>query len=419
MNSSRLKNGRNLPDREPAMRILRCLHSVLILLPVSSALQLSATNRDETAMWQMMVFSLLLLLPAVFSRISERFIGSLFLNLLIDTGLIALTGWLSWKAAGGMPREDLRIFFTVVILVLSFLCVQGSILRRLTKASRQKALLQHDLSWKEPHYFLDTPSVRFTGWFLILYLLGLLFACPVMCSGALLLAALYLVLALFYERFAGTETFLKELHEVSHIPVGRLRRVGDRAVFLYSMACLLAAGAAACLSPLRTYFDLRNWHVFVPRRLLEYGTSLKAKKVEPDLLKEIAKLDVVRRDPLPWLQPLAHILGAAAFLLLLWLLYREYRQTALVFREGFDENGDLIRSLRTEEETKKLAGRKRRAAAKTGREKIRREYRKRVEKNLPGGPAASDTPEEIEKKAQIEDRDLHERYEQARYDGSE
>ena len=410
-------NSMNSMNRDiPLKRIMRCLHIVMILMPVICAVNISVTNRNDTAMWQMTLCSLFLLVPTVVSRLAERRIGSFAANLLIDAGLIVLTGLFAWQAGGLVLGRDLRTELTVVLPVLAFFCVQGSITRRLVKASREKALKQHDLSWQKPHYFLDTPSVRYELWFLILYLLGLLFSCPVMCNIALCLGALYLVLAMFYERIDGTDAFLQELHEVSHIPIRRVRLVGDAAVGVFSLFCMLLAGAAALLAPLRRYLDLREWHTTVPVYLMEYGTTPEANKYQSEILEEIEQLDVVRRDPLPWLEPLAIILAVIALLLLIRLLLKQLRHTAAVFREGFDENGDYIRSLEPEEEVTGLRRRRRRERPVTEQDKIRREYRKRVEKQLPGGPALSDTPDEIERKARIEDPALHERYERARYE---
>ena len=138
--------------------------------------------------------------------------------------------------------------------------------------------------------------------------------------------------------------------------------------------------------------------------------------MQPELLREIARLNAESGEPLPWLEPLAYLLAGIALILLIRLLLKEFLKTSALFREGFDENGDYITSLQAEEEEKRLRRKKRRERPATLNDRVRREYRKRIEKQLPGGPEASDTPDEIERRAEIHDPDLHERYEKARYD---
>ena len=398
-------------------RTMVCIHIVLILMPVICALNVSVTERDDAALLIMTICSAILIFPTVLSRISERHIGSLIVNLLVSAVLIAGTGALAWYLGGLLLGRDLRIEFAIVIGILSLICVRGSVSRRLVKAAREKAQKQHDISWQEPRIFLESPSVRLLIWYGILYVLGLLFACPVLCDVALCTGALYLVLALLYERLDGTEGFIKEVQDVSHVPFRRIRRIGDAAVLLFSLLCLAFAGIAALLSRFRRYTDLRELRVTIPWHLLEYGASPKANDMEPELLREIARIREGSGKPLPWLEPLAYIVAGIILVLFIRLLLKEFLNTSALFREGFDENGDLIISLRPEEEARRLKRKKRRERPRTEEDRVRREYRTRIEKQLPGGPEASDTPEEIERRAGIEDADLHRRYEKARYDG--
>ena len=149
-------------------RTMVCVHIVLILMPVICAVNVSVSDRDDTALLIMTICSSVLLLPTILSRITERHIGSLFINLIADAVLIAGTAAISWYLGGLMLRRDLQIEFAVVTGILSLLCVRGSISRRLVKAAREKAKKQNDISWQEPRIFLESPSVRFMIWYMIL-----------------------------------------------------------------------------------------------------------------------------------------------------------------------------------------------------------------------------------------------------------
>ena len=397
------------------MRAMTCLHIVMLLMPVFSALNLSFSDRNDASLLYLTLMSGVLLVPTVLSRIAGRFVPGLIPNLLIDAALIALTGLLSFHLCGLLIQGDLQIAFTAALVFLSLQCVRGSISERIIRAAREKAVRQHDLSWTEPRIFLEPPSIRFEIWFVILYVLGLLFACPIFCSIALVLGTLYLCLALVYERLAGTDAFLEDLKDVSHIPVRRIRRIGDAAVLLLSAAVLIFGAVSSLFSGLRRYTDLRKMRFHIPSHLLEYSFSPKASDMQPEILRELARLRAQSGEPPRWLEPVTWVLAGIAMFFVIRFLIREFLDAAALFREGYDENGDYIHSLQEDQKTVRMNRRSRWERRGTPADKIRKEYRKRVEKQLPGAPEPSDTPDEIEKKAGIEDPDLHRRYEEARY----
>ena len=403
--------------RRPTLcEVLFCVHMVLILMPVISMFYMTSTNRDEVSLFMMFLFSGLLILPTVFSRLSERIIRSFLLNLLADLMVIALTGFFAYGLGEVFPSRTVQIGFTVGICLLSVFCVQGSLQRRLNRYARAKAYLQHDESWVEPRYFLDRPSHLLLFWFLLLYLTGLLFSCPVMCDITLTSGAVYLVIAFAYERLSGIEQFMEEFHHLSHVPENRIRRVGHAATALITCICLLGLIPAIAAVPLRRFTDLRYLKTNFSFHLLEYGVSPKANKLLTEILREIARMNLSERATLTWLEPLAYILGAFGALLLIKAMVNNFRQIAFSFRQGYDENGDLILSLKEEEEIRRIRRRNARTSGGSGRERIRREYKRTVEKKLSREPKPSATPTEIETEAGLDDAALHERYEKARYD---
>ena len=398
--------------------VLFCVHMVLLLMPVISMFYMTSTNRDEVSLFLMFLFSILLIFPTVVSRLSERFIKSFLLNLLLDTAVIAFTGYLAYRLGRTFPSGTVRIGFTVGICLESVFCVQGSLQRRLTRYARAKAFLQHDESWVEPRHFLDRPDHLFLFWFLILYLLGLVFFCPVMCNIALGSGAVYLVIAYMFERQSGVEQFMEEYRYLSHVPENRIRRIGHTATGLLVGICLLGLIPAIAAIPLRRFADLRYLKTNFSFHLPEYGRSAKANTLQSEILREITKMDVTKRAALTWLEPLAYILAGIGAFLILKALVKNIRQTAFSFRQGYDENGDLIRSLKEEEELRRIRRKTARSSGGSGRERIRREYKKTVEKKLSHEPLPSATPAEIEEEAGLNDAALHERYEKARYDDS-
>ena len=401
--------------RDLAVEVLICLHMPVILMGVVPAVYLMYTDREDTLVPVLFAGGIILLIPAVFSRIGERVFSGIAANLLLDAALIAAT----WRLAAWIGRKyfpgGLSAGYQVGMIILSIACVQGSFQKRLRDHAMAQARLTHDLDWKKPRYFLESPRRLFLLWFIILYLLGILFYCPQMCNAALGCTAIYLVIAFAYERIANTEDFLQELHTVSHIPVQRLRRVGNAAAALLTSVCLLGLVPAVLSRGFRRFTDLRGLQTQMPLQMLEYTWRSKTTKQEVDLLKEIAMMDVKPRPTPAWLNPLAYVLAGIMFLFMLRALVRQFRNMAVSFRSGYGENGDIIRSLASERETEheKLSGSPFRR--RSPEDKVRREYRRLVEKRLPGGPAASDTPAQIEQRAGLEDPDLHERYEQARY----
>ena len=98
----------------------------------------------------------------------------------------------------------------------------------------------------------------------------------------------------------------------------------------------------------------------------------------------------------------------------------------LRFNEKAEDNGDIVMSLDDDEIIKRPGGIRKRVRASgplTERERIRREYKKRIKESTEDQPNVSNTPAQLEEAAGLADdpdmRELHVKYEDARYSKEE
>ena len=122
----------------------------------------------------------------------------------------------------------------------------------------------------------------------------------------------------------------------------------------------------------------------------------------------------------PWWENLLfYSIGVIIFFVLAVAAVRLFFTTLRNFSEEMDENGDHVEALDQEDIVEKTKPAVRKRKPRNERERIRFQYKKRVETHHKEQLRGSETPTELEQAAGIaslpDAREFHERYEWARY----
>ena len=266
--------------------------------------------------------------------------------------------------------------------------------------------------------FLDRPSLS-NGYFITMYIAGILFNAKLLCDIALFSAIVYLFLALAYTFFGTTEHYLMLNKRTKGIPAKRLYAVSGGMLCLYAVLLLAVILPSFLLIKARRYTDVREWFTDMPLAPGDYEGNFNFQTSGGNAggmsqffmdVGEPSKLSMIW-EVLFWGLSVACIIACVyAVVMAIKKIFRD-------FRRDLDENGDKI-----EELEKKTGGRR---IVMTAREqdsetiRIKRLYKRTIRKHRKDRPAAYESPSEIEEKAGLAEdaamQTLHEDYERVRY----
>ena len=413
------------------MFILECIHPALILPFLFPGFYMFLRIREDFLILPVFIAGLLILICSVICKTAVRHVRTLTLYLLACGAGIFLTVfssrrlllWMTGNEAGqtSLYVGSIRKVF-VFVLVLECLLVAGDAFRtRMREDSRKKAIMNNDIEWAESSYLLEKPEL----WFLILFPLvytGARFtACPVMCSLSLITGILYMLLVFLYAYLEGSEDSLKEVKELHLVPERKVRKTGLGIILVLLLLLFCAGSVSIFFSRFRTYHDIRQWEpkvTMTEQELQEFYTPMEEFHFPAEaFLTEEEKNAPVRPVP-EWLKTVGWCVAAAVLLAILRLVFFAIRRMFTGFRDGLEENGDIVESLYEDKDEKDIAfsGKDRGSRIKN---RIRRKYIRTIRKYRKTTPAPYETPEEIEEQAhfspEIDISDLHKSYEQARY----
>ncbi len=421
-----------------ACGFIRIVFPVMALAPVLPFLYMVSDARADGMMLPLWLASWVILLPSAAARAAARRFRSLGAFLGIGAAALAGAYFLATAASRLLPWQEVRAaealldaadiryasfvpeayFFAVT--AESLVIIVTVLLVRLNQSDRNQAKRDRDLQWTPRKYLFDVPSRPLLVWFALLYFFALMFACPVNCGIAAACFIAYGAMYLFYRHATLSEGYLKRLGYLSRMPSRRIRAIGTAAAAAVIASAVVPAALSAYLTAgARPYRDLRDFEGRVGPAV---GLVMEEMPVTGGFLPE--DLAGFEETGEPWkyapvLDRALEVLFVLVLLLAAWLSLRSVKDVFVRFRDREDEDGDIAESL--PDISEKLVPGRRRAAPDTERERIRREYRRAIRKASKETPGASETPEEIEKNAGLfgreSMRELHDRYEKARYDG--
>lgn len=394
------------------------LHSILVLMAILTPVYGIGLLTEGEVLYGIYWLGLWIAVPVVTAGVAihkcKRVTAYFLLGLLASAGML-LAVW-------GIGRQVLAspiLYLLMGVMLAEALAVVLDHLRvRLALARARKDGSIHDTAWIPPRSVFERPSVGGFFAFGLVYGLGILIASRVICNVALVEGLAYFFLYLLYHYVSVTEGYFRLQHHVKHIPTRRI--YGITGSVLGILAVLLAAAAAVSLLmiPQRKYFDMRSLSLGGGELVMEDLVQMTPPQMSG--MEELLGEDYVEPQPMPqWLDGLFRGLALLLLVAVCGLALRGIWQYLRIFREGEEENGDLVEELRDVEEQEERLPAFREREPLSERERIRRMYRKTIRRYRKERPKVSETPLEIEQAAGIdrleEIQRLHRQYEEARY----
>ena len=408
--------------RNLCKELLSSAHIGLILPLFVPMICLLSTQRQDQTLPLMYLAGTMMIICAAASRLAARRAGTLPLYLaicLISSGLVVLGGMMI--TGSSLPKDLRNLFVTGQVIGCVWTCMLSAGIRMREKR-RQQAKRENDISWRETTGIMDNPGWFGVGMFVVSYTVSLLNNCPLFCSTALIGGIVYSLLFLVWREMDVADDFLEETKRIENVPKRKILAMRCRKLILLGSLIIAAGIPAIVTGGSRTYRDLR---------FMSFSTVIDGDKlhfrVKPTPLEDI--LPDWFEETLPGGETpeifrqlnriLIWIAMAGIVVFLLWLI-REYAGS---FRGIPEENGDEAIPLTPDASVRvKTRGIIRRRGPLSGREKVRREYRRtiRAYRKRTQLPGPCETPSQIEEGTDFPEgfdvQALHEAYEKARYD---
>lgn len=293
--------------------------------------------------------------------------------------------------------------------------------RRLKESPRRKD--EDPLAAKE-EAFLDTPSLSFLWYFVVIYGLGVCLNGKALCDMAFGSAIVYLFLALIATYFRKTKGYLETNKRIKGIPTRRLYGVSFSMLLLFLLLLLIGILPSVFLSAHRRYVDIMGWLDGLELTPMEYLNEMEPSGADEMEMWEMLHHGEPVSEPSVFVNILFSVIASICILAVAYGILRAIRRVFQDFRNSRDENGDIIEEIqdkgRTDREELLEKGRRR---TDSKADKIKRRYRKMIRMHRKDRPAPYESPAEIEEGAGLQDdeemRELHRVYEEVRYGPTE
>lgn len=329
-----------------------------------------------------------------------------------------------WKIRGivGVQDKDIGIGIGVaVILGLESFMVYGERLMIRLHHKRLADRWEENPDWQPRQSILTCPQTIYSLVLVFAYGVGRFCNNPPLCNLVIGLLPVYLCVALFYCYLERTQEYLFLNKRVCNLSKRRLYGING-SICLMILAGIVCLGIfSGVMSRYRNHQDIRGF----------FQKEVDSEEPPEQMWEGFAKfpeienslpyiLETERKEPPAWMKDLEKILAVLAAAMAAFLGAYGLGRVSRLFRETFDENGDVVEDLTEEKEAvEKIrllgVGRKK----KTERERIRRQYRRTIRRHRKEQPGRHETPYEIESHAGIagteEGKQLHEAYERVRY----
>lgn len=244
-----------------------------------------------------------------------------------------------------------------------------------------------------------------------------------LCDIAFFSAIVYTFLALVHEYINAAENYLNINKRTKGISKRRVYGIGFSVFFAFLVALFVGMLPAIFMTNLRHYTDIREW--FGPVKLIPYENEGIMNFQGPNSgvvdMMELINGDGPPPKPSQLANAILYVIGGFCILLFLYGVFMVIRQVLRDFRNGHDDNGDVIEELEPEKrfDREEFLYRMSRRGDETEAQRIRRRYKKTIRKHRKERPAPYESPIEIETLAGLEQdeqmRALHVLYEAARY----
>ncbi len=266
--------------------------------------------------------------------------------------------------------------------------------------------------------FFGGPAYGFLFFAPVAYVLGVTQKVEFWKNRACFVAALYLLLCIFYENRKAFLKYLKENQTLHRFPGKRLKKQNRNVMLLVSGLLVVFMAVGFFFAPKSLKFrkavpvegEPEVWEMETMGGNFDPGAFLQTEEQEPPI----------------WLVVLGELfyrivmIGGAVFLVI--LVFQSARRILLGYQRGFskrtillpDQEEDVMERIRPS-----VGVFRKRLGKKTAAELIRKYYKKRIRTASKTTPRLSAAPSEVEEEAGIRDAELHFLYEKARYSREE
>lgn len=394
------------------------LHSILVLMAILTPVYGIGLLAEKEVLYGVYWLGLWIAVPVVAAGAAihrcKRVVAYFLLGLLASVGMLLAV----WGIGKHVLAQEVLYLLMGVMLAEALAVLLDHLRVRLALARARKDGSMHDTSWIPPRSVFEGPSLGGFFAFGLVYVLGVFIASKVICNVALVEGIAYFFLYLLYHYVSVTEGYFRLQHNVKHIPTRRIYGITGGVLGILAVLLAVAAAISLLMIPQRKYFDMRNLTLGGGEIALEDMVEMMPTQMGG--MEELFGEDYAEPKPMPkWLEALFQGLAVLLLAAVSGLALRGIWQYLRIFREGEEENGDLVEELRDVEEKEERLPAVREREPRSERERIRRLYRRTIRKYRKERPRKSETPLEIEQAAGIdgleEIQKLHRKYEEARY----
>lgn len=409
---------------ERGLKAMEYLHATLLFAMLVPLVYAVTEWRDSAGTVALYLKCLLIAVPVIITERAAKRIQSVILYLMVSILLLVGVGGMTgavvlWSGGKGHIEND-EICYCVVMLAETFFVIINRFADRVKTArwKREEPLAAKKVS------FLDCPTLSLVGYFAVFYLLGFCLNAKPLCDIAFYSVIVYTFLALLYEYFGATRTYLERNKRTKGIPRRRLYGVSFAMLLVFAMFLLIGMMPAVFLAGQRQYTDIREWFRGVKLVPYEFESDMEFQQPVEGGEDWIALLEDGQppREPSKIAIAVLWVIGIACMLAFLYGVLQMIRQALRDFRSSRDENGDVVEELPDEQPPRQredFFNRKGYRGAESEAERIRRRYRRMIRKHRKERPAPYESPAEIEEYAGLKDdeqmQQLHREYEEVRY----
>lgn len=414
--------------------LLRGIYSVCVYLQITmflALLTLVALNLgldgNYVHNYKVFVYGLFILVPVVSTHLTERRLKSLGLYLVLNFLAVGIMTVLYYGVFGRHKNMNMEVSFVIMLFQSVFLIADG-FRRRLQAADRQRLFQNVDDTVKlyMDNSILFHPGYVIGGLFVLVYVIGLILENPYLSDIALVCTILYFFSSKYCIWFEEVNQYLLLHKRVANRPEKRIVRITGGMMAVFFAAVFMFALLALATGSNRHYMDPEKvkWRPIVPKQISDY--FMEEEKQSNSLLEiPEEQLASTNYENTLFDKIVLVLVFVGGGLFVCFLVGKGIVSLFRDFREGVDENGDLVEKIEDQdiqnEGGKPFSKRNRqdRNRPKEQREQIRWEFRRLVRKHRKEIPYSYETPREIEIAAGLIEREdikeLHQQYEWARY----
>lgn len=398
--------------------VIGWLQSILLFSIIGPILYTITLDSKLCHIGRVYMLCLMIAIPIVLTDLVIHRSRSLLVYIILSIGISAATAAATVVVGGRIMENRMETGVVVIVAIETVYVVLERLLIRLNeKKECDKGGENPD--WRPRLSLLVQPAYYILPLFGFAYLAGLFFSGAALCNIALGSVVLYLLLTVLYQYLVRTKEYLSLNKRVCNLPVRRLYGISASACILFLFLLLTAGIVAGMTAKMRDYKDLRSMTEDVETVDFEMSFENQPIGLEQAFGPEMLGIEEPVEPP-AWVEPMTYVICVSVLLCALWLCIMGIRHIGRLFRETYDENGDVVEEIGAADElSERIRPQKRRSGKSGWREEIRRRYRREIRRHRKEKPASCESPYEIERNAGIaeteEGKALHLLYEDARY----